>query len=509
MVLFQFVTLYAQSVPFNKIPNSAVIRYYPLDDTNVNDIKNNNDGTKHGSFQAVQDRWGKPTGALQINNNNSYIELPNFFEGADITNGYSVSFWMKVDDPMGAPLDSDFPYFHTDRRDQIFFARKGSITTGKTLFGMRRIRDRLVVNRYIPNQNPTAELEFWLWNPANLIPFHNSDGTDWHFVTLVYTKNSMQVYVGTPNGNFECRANYFAPQNLSEATLWGLGNPDGSSIKYLDEFTVYSVPITELQAKDLFETNWVNSLDELAGLTPTEITPGNYYLVNNQDQCMIQGKGDSISWQTYKDSNGNPKWTLCNKVEVTDENVQGDASTQYDRVLKLKGKMKYVGIDKDHFRIMPLLGSKGTEVANHGLVALEMKAILKPYKIDGTPTDDGQMSVALTEDGKGSFPYRFIDVGTTKKSPSSKNGRVAHSVSAGTIIGGVLGGGLAVGLTYGIYKYVNFSISKTRALSNEVSIELEDQEQLISNQGTSQETEGTQLRQRVRTSNVNLEDGCE
>lgn len=301
MTLLQFGNLFAQSVPSNKIPNSAIIRHYPLDDTDVNDTRNNKNGTKHGSFQAWSDRWGNPNGALQINGNNSYVELPNFFEGADITNGYSVSFWMKIDDPMGAPSGSDLPYLSTDRKDQIFFARKGSISSGSTLFGMSRIRDRLVVNRYIPNQNPTKELEFWLWNPANLDPF-TSTGADWHFVTLVYTKNSMQVYVGSPDGSFECRANYFAPQNLSEATLWGLGNLDGSPINYLDDFTVYSIPITKLQAKDLFETNRAFNLHNTYSIVPEHsgkpMTVTNAGMGENQniEQKLIEVDDDNQQW---------------------------------------------------------------------------------------------------------------------------------------------------------------------------------------------------------------------
>jgi hypothetical protein len=308
-VLFPFGRLFPQNVPPNKIPSNAVIRYYPLDDTNVNDIRNNKNGTKHGSFQAVLDRWGKPSGALQINNNNSYVELPNFFEGADITNGYSISFWMKVDDTTGAPSGSDLPYLPSDRRDQIFFARKGSISSGNTLFGMRRIRDRLVVNRYIPNQRPTKELEFWFWDRANLVPYAGT-GSDWHFVTLVYTKNAMQVYVGSPNGGFECRANYFAPQNLSEATLWGIGNPDGSSIKYLDEFTVYSIPITELQAKDLFETSRAFNLHNTYSIVPVHsgkpMSVANSGMGENQniEQRSIQIDDDNQQWYIQR-SGGN------------------------------------------------------------------------------------------------------------------------------------------------------------------------------------------------------------
>lgn len=387
-MFIQFGNLVAQTT----IPDNVIIRDYPLNDAQVNDVKNNKDGVKHGSFEAVKNRLGYPQGALKINSN-SYVELPNFFEETEVSNGYSVSFWMKVDDPTGPP-SGVLPYLNTDKRDGIFFARKGSITAGTNLFGMTRVRDRLVVNRYIPLKNPNPELEFWLWDPVNLDTSPVS-GNDWHFVSLVYTKNAMQVYIGKPDGSFNCRANYFAPQDLSQVTFWGLGNPNGSSIGNLDDFKVYSIPLTKEQVRGVFEAERPFNLSNTYKLIPKH--SNNPLTINiqhdNGDDFLMQDTPKDILAQNwfFKPEGGGAfsiqnsqsgfnltsvSDALASKIKQTNFGTGSETGSDQKWEIKYGGKTSQ---GKDYFRIVNLLSNNKYSLSiNYGRTTPGEKAVMWP-----------------------------------------------------------------------------------------------------------------------------------
>lgn len=404
LMFIQFGNLNAQSY---EIPSNAIIRDYPLNEAQVNETINKKNGVKHGNFEAVKNRLGYPQGAIKFNSN-SYIELPNFFEESDVSNGYSVSFWIKVDDPMPPPSGA-LPFTYLDLRDQIFFARKGSITAGSTLFGMARVRDRFIVNRYIPLKDPNPELEFWLWDPANL----DASSNDWHFVSLVYTKNAMQVYVGKPDGTFNCRANYFAPQDLSQATFWGLGNPNGRSIANLDDFKVYSIPLTKEQVRGAFEAERPFNLSNAYKLIPKHSNnPLAIYKEANGDDFLVQDFRKAILAQdwflkpeegsAFSIQNAQSGFNLVPRSNALASNIkQTNFGTGLGTGYQLDGQkwdIKYGGKTpegKDYFRIVNLSSNNYSLSISNASTTPGEKAVMWPqhsgddqkYYIERAPTN--------------------------------------------------------------------------------------------------------------------------
>lgn len=317
MILFLDVKLCAQepahAAAETPIEIKRAIRYYPLNDAvNVNDIKKNKNGTVNGSVSTTTDRFGREDEALQIDSENTYVTLPNFFEGSDISKGYTVSFWIKVNDPLSHRSGADYPYTDEDTINQIIFARTGTSAESKTLFGVHRVRDRFVANRYVQNQDDDYfEFNVWFWDPANLAS-DSDDGSKWHFVTLVQGLNFMRIYVGKPDGTFNCRANYFPKQNLSEATRWGLGNPYGKSVTAIDDFAVFAQPLGSDNVEEMFQNSRMTP--NLDSPIDTDIS-GDYYLITNEDFCLsLSTSGEK--YNMYEDGDGTQFFDNCTELNL-------------------------------------------------------------------------------------------------------------------------------------------------------------------------------------------------
>ena len=231
---------------------SNLIRHYPFNNNSYKDVKNNKNGSANGVISSTEDRFGNANGAIKFEFQGAFIDLPNLFEGADISSGYSLSFWIKVNDPLSHRDGAGYPYTSDDEISQIIYGRKVfDETTGSasTVFGIQRIRDRLVVNRAVNNQ----PFGLWFWDPANLAS-DSGDGLNWHFVTLVQGRNFMRIFVGKPGREtLDCRANYFPIQDLSDFADWGIGGIGNmKSIHAIDDFKVYSQVLSESQVNAIF-----------------------------------------------------------------------------------------------------------------------------------------------------------------------------------------------------------------------------------------------------------------
>ena len=348
--LLWFNSIVAQSqssedmIPENMISYEDIYRHYPLDSEDILDLKNGDSGTINGTIETTNG-WYPGGTALRIKEPNSFIDLQNFVPNRSTApKGFSISFWTKVDQVLGSPTGSNsaLPYLDSDQRDQIFYARTGLNTSDKTLFGMRRIRDRFVLNRYVSLESGTKnELEFWLWDPTSLKT--DTGGTDWHFITIVYRwagdlgeinedypSNMTQVYVGTPDGEIHCRANYFAPQDLSTVREWGLGNPHGQAIEYIDDFMVFSSPLSKGQVGHYFKTahNFKTTYKaDLDSSSPVgdELDNKQYHVLNRENKCLSPSDNLEYEWLDIEggdSSTGYPQCALFKTNQIDDSDQQ-------------------------------------------------------------------------------------------------------------------------------------------------------------------------------------------
>lgn len=216
------------------------IRAYFFSDGSLADSKNNKNAIDHdGSLVYIKDRNDQDNNAIQFGDE-SYISLPNLFEGADISQGFTMTFWIKVDDPLDSREGSDYPFTGNDDEDQIIY---GKTEDGTTRFGIKRIRDRIAYTRTVNDQ----PFDLWFWDPANLDSSSES-GSSWHFVAFVQGTNFSRIFIGKPNsGEVECRANYLPIQDYDDIVNFGIGNPSGNSIFAIDDFEVYATAMTESQ----------------------------------------------------------------------------------------------------------------------------------------------------------------------------------------------------------------------------------------------------------------------
>ncbi len=262
--------------------NKGVSAYYPLNG-NANDVQRGSGA--NGTATGVSYTTGKIGQAAQFTGANARIQIPsgtNFFSGYDVKKGFTISFWTNIDgllntancaDKCPAPITTSTNY-------QIFYANN---TSNQTLFGMNRVLDWLGVNRYSRSGRNLAESGTGTlipWNLWQYDPVSFNGQTGWYHVTLVYHPYYTRIYLSKPNScELQCAYNYFGPQDLSAATQWGLGNPNGLAIKYLDEFRVYNWPMMDEEAAALhkIEANCssvtVRSEDEEKVYEPVAVQP--------------------------------------------------------------------------------------------------------------------------------------------------------------------------------------------------------------------------------------------
>ncbi|MFD2937830.1 T9SS type A sorting domain-containing protein [Spirosoma flavum] len=164
--------------------------------------------------------------------------------------GYSITCWVYTQ-PYTEGLQGRTPQ-STDDRKQIFFAANSDKTN---LFGLKVIKDNLMVDRYTDQVYPVKNWEFWLWRP-NL--FSAQGG--WHML-LISVQNSFMKYkvykpgdTGNTGSCCNCELSYVSGQDLSSAVYFGLGNNilTTTAVQKIDEFKVYSGSMNFSQMDSLY-----------------------------------------------------------------------------------------------------------------------------------------------------------------------------------------------------------------------------------------------------------------
>lgn len=235
----------------------TLTRFYPLNDGSAKEKIHRKDGTVNGTVQLFPDRFGNQTGAIGFSSN-AYISTPGFFTDATYVNGFSISFWIYVDEEYTKKTGT-LPWEATDTLHRAFYA----LQDGQPLLGFCRRRDRAILDRYVINIKSGNPINFgiWYWDPLN---FTSRKG--WYHIFLSYKKNMMTTYMFYPTGQLEYALHYLQLQNLEAVTEWGLGSKIDNSVKYLDDFKVYTGPL---------------SLEEVKKLHNLEAVPNGMYTVSS------------------------------------------------------------------------------------------------------------------------------------------------------------------------------------------------------------------------------------
>ena len=221
------------------------IRYYPLSNLDYRDVINRKDGVlKRGSTYSYPDRFGNAAGAMQFSPN-AYVETPDFFAGTTIRDGFSLSFWIYIDENYSKNT-SAYPWQDTDKIFRAFFSYDAKDDCN--LFGFYHRRDRAVVDRYTISvkEGKLKNWGIWYWDPVN---FTNRIG--WYQVFLVCKKNMTYLYMFYPNSQMEYALYYMGYQTFVAASNWGLGSITDTSNRYLDDFKVYDQVLTKEQVIEL------------------------------------------------------------------------------------------------------------------------------------------------------------------------------------------------------------------------------------------------------------------
>lgn len=221
------------------------IRYYPLSNLDYRDVINRKDGVlKRGSTYSYPDRFGNVAGAMQFSPN-AYVETPDFFAGTTIRDGFSLSFWIYIDENYSKNT-SAYPWQDTDKIFRAFFSYDAKDDCN--LFGFYHRRDRAVVDRYTISvkEGKLKNWGIWYWDPVN---FTNRIG--WYQVFLVCKKNMTYLYMFYPNSQMEYALYYMGYQTFVAASNWGLGSITDTSNRYLDDFKVYDQVLTKEQVIEL------------------------------------------------------------------------------------------------------------------------------------------------------------------------------------------------------------------------------------------------------------------
>lgn len=221
------------------------IRYYPLSNLDYRDVINRKDGVlKRGNTYSYPDRFGNAAGAMQFSPN-AYVETPDFFAGTTIRDGFSLSFWIYIDENYSKNTGA-YPWQDTDKIFRAFFSYDAKDDCN--LFGFYHRRDRAVVDRYTISvkEGKLKNWGIWYWDPVN---FTNRIG--WYQVFLVCKKNMTYLYMFYPNSQMEYALYYMGYQTFVAASNWGLGSITDTSNRYLDDFKVYDQVLTKEQVIEL------------------------------------------------------------------------------------------------------------------------------------------------------------------------------------------------------------------------------------------------------------------
>ena len=174
---------------------------------------------------------------------NAYISTPDFFTGSTYLNGFTITFWTKIEKNFPKKIVAT-PWEPSDSLYRLFYATNSK---QEVMLGFGHRGDRAIVDRFVTNQTvDVANYGLWYWDPIN---FTNRQG--WYQVFLVYRPNKMSIYLASPDGKIESALHYMGLQSLEQVTEWGLGWKK-SPEQILDDFKVYDKPLAENDIRTLY-----------------------------------------------------------------------------------------------------------------------------------------------------------------------------------------------------------------------------------------------------------------
>lgn len=256
------INLEKKNYTISEYPSSGSYVHYLLDNNTTESVRRRN-ATFQGSVAGTPDRFGESNKAVSIAVNSS-VSLPDVFPAYTASKGYTISFWMKPEQGTNPATPTDgitLPFSDSDTRYSIFY---GKDIAGVTRAGMQRVKDRLGVLRYTYDRlNTLKPFYLWWYDPASV-----RNRTDWVHVIMVQHENWQRTYVASKEQSLDCdcakddtdclRAcpcyyTYQGTQDLSMVTRWGIGDPVGTPEKFMDDFRVYTYPMSAFEARALHE----------------------------------------------------------------------------------------------------------------------------------------------------------------------------------------------------------------------------------------------------------------
>ncbi len=178
-------------------------------------------------------------------NTNRMVYLPKgsdhdgsrFFDDYNEVEGYSVSFWVNIDEDYD---NESLVPFDENTVGESFF----SVTDGtNVLAGLERRNDVVGINRYYNDDYGNVfPWYLWMYEPAS---FNKSHGQGKYHVIMTYYPNMVRLYMYYPGEDqFIRRLHYAGAQELSKATTWNVHDD-------IEKFSVYDWTLDSLEVNAL------------------------------------------------------------------------------------------------------------------------------------------------------------------------------------------------------------------------------------------------------------------
>jgi hypothetical protein len=223
-----------------------IIANYPLDGK-ANDISgNNNHGQIFGTIENVEDRFGNGCSAMKFDGSSGFIEVPNSYSLNTITNTFSVSVWLNLNNTVCL---NDIKWF------TILCKGKGiDETINNPAFRVQYLQTM---------QQSTVSINTDFTEPDFLFAQHLIPTNKWLFFTLVYDGALVKVYFDAVKiWEFP----YSKPIGFNNESLL-IGKDEPGAIEYfcgtMDDLKIYSKPLTETEISTYYnEIPPVNNNEE-------------------------------------------------------------------------------------------------------------------------------------------------------------------------------------------------------------------------------------------------------
>lgn len=206
---------------------------------------------------SIPNRLNEENMAIGFNKESGSLQLPLLSDGLS-KSGITLSFWMYA-----GPSDSG----------QVFYGKDKS---GKLILGMEKQKEYAVLNMYHILKDGTLSADrLRMWDEVNF-----AKDTGWYFVSLSFSGEGTMLYLVTPQGKFtSCYSAFVMDWKLLAS--WGLGSANGTAVRGIDDFRIYTVPLGKEEVRILYDAE-------------SRISVGPYEIVNEKTYCPLTLNRNSI-----------------------------------------------------------------------------------------------------------------------------------------------------------------------------------------------------------------------